>query len=80
MGTVRKKRDEELLRHDRRVINRRILQAALVDLPANDQSKQRNGPDSSRGWWGGSSASSMVPLLPASLFLLSFPTLAFLPL
>lgn len=51
MGAVRKKRDEELSRHDRRVINRRILQAALVDLPANDQNKQRNGLDSSRRRW-----------------------------
>lgn len=50
-GCRQEKRDEELFRHDRRVINRRILQAALVDLPANDQSKQRNGLDSSRGWW-----------------------------
>lgn len=50
-GCCQEKRDEELFRHDRRVINRRILQAVLVDLPANDQGKQRNGLDSSRGWW-----------------------------
>lgn len=50
-GYREEKRDEELFRHDRSVINRRILQAALVDLPANDQSKQRNGPtrDGGRG-------------------------------
>lgn len=80
-GYRQEKRDEELFRHDRSVINRRILQAALVDLPANDQSKQRNG----LGSGGGVvvcvfRVSSVTPLLPTSLFLLPFPTLAFLPL
>lgn len=41
----RQEKDEEDFRHDRRVINHKILQAVLVDLPALDGRDQSDGPD-----------------------------------
>lgn len=44
VALVRKKKMKRV-RHDRRVINHKILQAVFVDLPAPDGRNQRNGLD-----------------------------------